>query len=289
MSSEPSVLVIGTLGQRQAAAINNVLSKISVKKPLYSNTWNSWSDAIGLGLAGAMYDSYIMSDDLLEGEDESLHLVIQKCLITWLIANMDAMESEWALSYLTTYDDKGIKKIEYKPSLLWTKMRDYHTSQSTHKRMTLHDALDNLKQGMSKDLLRHIDEWQHRLKALLESCESISEEEKCSRLARSLNPKWHEKAIDYIELGFNQLDTLVAKLKRAYELQGSMNPNYQQSSGHHLQYEEDECPGCDHHLPEDCFKLPQNAHKLKEWEEEKKASGQWHQFSQRGRGRGRGG
>ncbi|KAG0151325.1 hypothetical protein CROQUDRAFT_86747 [Cronartium quercuum f. sp. fusiforme G11] len=70
MSSEPSVLVIGTLGQRQAAAINNILSKISVKKPLDSNTWNSWSDAIGLGLAGAMYDGYIESDDLPEGEDE---------------------------------------------------------------------------------------------------------------------------------------------------------------------------------------------------------------------------
>ncbi|KAG0140643.1 hypothetical protein CROQUDRAFT_689718, partial [Cronartium quercuum f. sp. fusiforme G11] len=143
---------------------------------------------------------------------------------------MDAMESEQALSYLITYDESRIKKIKYKPSLLWTKMRDYHASQSTHKRMMLHNALDNLKQGVGKDLLRNIDEWQHRLKALLELHETISEEEKCSRLARSLNPKWCNKAIDYIELGFNQLDTLVAKLKRACELQGSMNPNHQQLS-----------------------------------------------------------
>ncbi|KAG0146572.1 hypothetical protein CROQUDRAFT_44163 [Cronartium quercuum f. sp. fusiforme G11] len=203
MSSEPSVLVIGTLGQRQAAAINNILSKITIKKPLDSNMWNSWSDMISLGLAGAMYDSYIELDKIPTGEDENLHLVIQKCIVTWMIANMDTTESERALGYLTSYGENGLRRIDYKPALLWTKMREYHASQSTHKRMTLCDALESHKQGLSKDLLKHMDEWQHRLKTLLEARKPITEEEKCSQLARSLNPKWREKAVDYIELGFN--------------------------------------------------------------------------------------
>ncbi|KAG0141747.1 hypothetical protein CROQUDRAFT_29294, partial [Cronartium quercuum f. sp. fusiforme G11] len=222
-SGEPNILVIGTLGQRQAAAINNVLFKINVRNPLNSNSWNSWSNDINLGLASAMYDSYIRSDELPEGEDKNLHLVIQKCLVTWLISNMNQSESDRALNYLTSYSETGEKKIEYKPSLLWTKMREYHASQSTYKCMTLQDTLDNVKQGISKDLLKHIDEWQNKLRALLEAREPISEEEKCSRLARSLNPKWRDKATDYIELGFNDLDTLTAKLKRAYKLQGSIS------------------------------------------------------------------
>ncbi|KAG0138913.1 hypothetical protein CROQUDRAFT_677052 [Cronartium quercuum f. sp. fusiforme G11] len=82
MSAEPNVLVIGTLAQRQAAAINNVLSKIVVKKPLDGDSWNSWSDSVNLGLAGAMYDNCIKTDDLTDGEDESLHRVVQKCLVT---------------------------------------------------------------------------------------------------------------------------------------------------------------------------------------------------------------
>ncbi|KAG0139474.1 hypothetical protein CROQUDRAFT_54674 [Cronartium quercuum f. sp. fusiforme G11] len=285
-SGEPNLIVIGTLGQRQAVAINSVLFKINVRSPLDSNSWNSWSNDISLGLASAMYDSYIRTDELPEGEDENLHLVIQKCLVTWLISNMNQSESDRALNYLTSYSETGEKKIEYKPSLLWTKMREYHASQSTHKRMTLQDTLESAKQGISKDLLKHIDEWQNKLKALLKAREPISEEEKCSRLARSLKPKWREKVTDYIELGFNNLDILIAKLKRAFS---SHLVSYDSPS----RTEEEDHPGCgkanfrqmhctpnrcdrgDHHLPEDCFKLPQNTHKLKEWEEEKKASGQW--------------
>ncbi|KAG0148624.1 hypothetical protein CROQUDRAFT_41111, partial [Cronartium quercuum f. sp. fusiforme G11] len=188
------------------------------------------------------------------------------------------------------------------PALMWHKMRDYHASQSTHKQMSLRDTLDQTRQGMSKDLLKHIDDWQLKLKALLDARETISEEEMCSRLARSLNLKWREKATDYIELGFNKLDTLIAKLKRSYELQTSVNTS-QSTSNIHSQHAEDHefpecdkttyrrmrctpkrCDGGDHHSPEDCFKLPQNSHKLKEWEEEKKATGQWRQFSTRGCG-----
>ncbi|KAG0139045.1 hypothetical protein CROQUDRAFT_102274 [Cronartium quercuum f. sp. fusiforme G11] len=133
MSAEPNVMVVGTLGQRQAAAINNLLPKIPVKKPIDSDTWNSWLDSIELGLSGAMYDNYIKTDELPIGEDGSLHRVIQKCLVTWMIANMSQMESDRALSYLTTYSKTGEKKIDYEPALLWTKMREYHASQSTHK------------------------------------------------------------------------------------------------------------------------------------------------------------
>lgn len=49
------------------------------------------------------------------------------------------------------------------------------------------------------------------------------------------------------------------------------------------------CDGSGHHLPDECFKLPQNAHKLKEWEDEKKSTGRWRNWEGRGRGRGRGG
>lgn len=69
MSSENSVLIIGTLNQRQAASINSILSKIAIKKPLDSNSWSSWSDGVSLGLAGAMFDDHLQSDDLPIGED----------------------------------------------------------------------------------------------------------------------------------------------------------------------------------------------------------------------------
>ncbi|KAG0140101.1 hypothetical protein CROQUDRAFT_13136, partial [Cronartium quercuum f. sp. fusiforme G11] len=179
--------------------------------------------------SGAMYNNYIRTDELPEGEDGSLHCIIQKCLVTWMITNMNQTESDRALSYLTTYSKTGEKKIEHKPAHLWTKMREYHASQSTHKQMTLRDALDNTRQGVNKDLLKHVDDWQFRLKVLLDTQESLSKEEKCSRLAHSLNSRWREKAIDYIELGFNSLDTLIAKLKRAYELQGSVNISHSQN------------------------------------------------------------
>lgn len=48
------------------------------------------------------------------------------------------------------------------------------------------------------------------------------------------------------------------------------------------------CDGGDHHLPEDCFKLPQNAHKLKEWENEKKNSGKWRSYNQQSQRQSRG-
>ncbi|KAG0139476.1 hypothetical protein CROQUDRAFT_13192, partial [Cronartium quercuum f. sp. fusiforme G11] len=170
------------------------------------------------------------------------------------------------------------------PALMWKKMKEYHASQSIHKQMSLRDALEQTRQGISRDLLKHIDDWQLRLKTLLEARETMTEEEMCSRLARSLNSKWREKATDYIELGFNQLDTLIAKLKRAYELQSSINSNQILLNSYLHPNEEHEYPECDkstyrrmrctlkrcdggdHHSPEDCFKLPQNSHKLKEWE-----------------------
>ncbi|KAG0140070.1 hypothetical protein CROQUDRAFT_53833 [Cronartium quercuum f. sp. fusiforme G11] len=253
-----------------------------------------------------MYDEYLNSDAIPDGEDESLHKVIQKCLVTWLISNMNQTELDRALGYITSHAETGEQLINYKPAYLWQKMREYHASQSTHKRMTLWDAIDQSKQGLSKDLLRHIDNWQLKLKALLEAREVMTEEEKCSRLAQSLNPKWREKATDYIELGFNNLDTLIAKLKRAYKLQSSLNISQSSSSSHSHITNGYECPVCDrtnfrqmrctphrcdggdHHRPEDCFKLPQNLHKLKEWEEEKKATGQWCEYSPCGHGQGRG-
>ncbi|KAG0147299.1 hypothetical protein CROQUDRAFT_43028, partial [Cronartium quercuum f. sp. fusiforme G11] len=216
----------------------------------------------------------------------------EKCLVTWMISNMNQTESDRELAYFTSYTESGKKIINYKPALIWDKMRDYHTSQSTHKWMSLRDMLDQTRQGVSRDLLKHIDDWQQKLKALLEARETISEEEMCSRLARSLNSKWRQKATNYMELGFNKLDTLITKLKRAYELQMSVNTSQIMSNNHSHCIKEHKCPECnkmthrhmrctpkhcdggDHHSLEDCFKLPQNCHKLKEWEEEKKATSQ---------------
>lgn len=62
--------------------------------------------------------------------------------------------------------------------------------------MALRDSLDLSKQGQNRGLLKHIDEWQLKLKDLLEAQETIVDEEKCSQLARSLNSKWREKATD---------------------------------------------------------------------------------------------
>lgn len=139
---DDNTLVIGTVGQRQAAAINNILAKIIVKKPLDGNSWNTWSDGINLGLAGAEFDGYLKSDAVPAGEDAALHIIIQKCLVTWLIANMNQTESDRAISFLTVFDDKGEKSISYKPADMWKKMKEYHASQSTQKRMILRDALD---------------------------------------------------------------------------------------------------------------------------------------------------
>lgn len=225
MTSENNVLIIGTLNQRQAAAINAILSKINIKKPLDSNNWSSWTDGISLGLAGAMFDDYLLSDDLPGGEDQNLHRVIKKCIVTWILSNMNQTESDRALGFITTFDSQGQKMIDYKPALVWKKMREYHASQSIYKRMALRDSLDQLKQGQSRDLLKHIDEWQLKLKNLLEAQETMMEEEKCSRLARSLNPKWREKATDYMDLGFNTVDVLIPKLKQAYELLHTINSN----------------------------------------------------------------
>lgn len=157
MTSENNVLIIGTLNQRQAAAINAILSKINIKKPLDSNNWSSWTDGISLGLAGAMFDDYLLSDDLPGGEDQNLHRVIKKCIVTWLLSNMNQTESDRALGFITTFDSQGQKMIDYKPALVWKKMREYHASQSIYKRMALRDSLDQLKQGQSRDLLKHID------------------------------------------------------------------------------------------------------------------------------------
>ncbi|KAG0139179.1 hypothetical protein CROQUDRAFT_102016 [Cronartium quercuum f. sp. fusiforme G11] len=119
MSNKAATLIIGSLSQRQAAAINNFLSKITVKKPLDGSSWNSWSNSIMLSLAGVMYDQYLLSDKLPDGEDEALNNVIQKCLVTWLISNMNQTESDRALTYITSYNESGEKHIAYKPTLLW--------------------------------------------------------------------------------------------------------------------------------------------------------------------------
>ncbi|KAG0141959.1 hypothetical protein CROQUDRAFT_683567 [Cronartium quercuum f. sp. fusiforme G11] len=137
MLMEPNLLVISTLAQRQAAAVNKILSKVTIKKPLDGDSWNTWSDSMDLGLASTMYNSYIITDDLPEGEDKGLHRVVQKCLVTWLISNMNQTESNRALVYLVTYREMGEKLIDYKPALLWSRMCEYHASQSTHKQMSL--------------------------------------------------------------------------------------------------------------------------------------------------------
>lgn len=297
---DKTTLVIGTLGQQQASAINAILAKITVRKPLDSNSWVTLLDGIQLGLAGAKIDGYLKSDTLPTGEDAGLHKIVLKCLVTWLVANMNQVEADRAIGFLiTTYNEASEKEIDYKPSTLWKKMREYHASQLVQKRMMLCDVLDDTKQGHSRDLLKHIDEWSLCLKNLLEAQETMSDEEQCSRLARSLNPKWREKATDFLDQGHNKLESLTTKLKRAYKIQSSINSTQSSGHSHSHQVEEDNyaecdrsdyrkmrctprrCDGGDHHLPEDCFKLPENAHKLKAWEDEKKSAGQWRSYSQR--------
>lgn len=304
-------IVVGTIKQRQAAAINNILSKISVKKPLDNLNWYQWSDGVRMGLAGAMFDGYLKSDSVPNREDSNLHSVIQICIVTWLTANMTQAESDRALSYITTYSSiTREKEIDYKPVYLWEKMKGYHASQSIEKRKTLRDNLDETKQGISKDLLKHIDEWSLKLKNLLDAQEPMTPEEQAGRLARSLNQRWREKATDYIGSGYTNLDSLIQKLKVTYELRDSINnpqsssqnnSNRTEETCHHHQCDKTsyrrmrctprKCDGGEHHLTKDCFKLPQNAHKLREWEDEKKNSGKWRGYNQQGqiRGRGRGG
>lgn len=174
--------------------------------------------------------------------------------------------------------------------------------------MMLRDSLDDSKQGPSKDLLKHIDDWCLKLKSLLDAQEPMTVEEQAGRLARSLNPRWREKATDYIGNGFNSLDSLITKLKTSYELRDSINnlsssnnqSNRVEECDHHHHHDCSKsnyrrmrctprrCDGADHHQPEDYFKLPENAHKLREWEEEKKSSGKWRNTSSGGRGRGNG-
>lgn len=280
---DQAFLTVGTLKQRQASEINNILSKISVKKPLDKTNWYQWSDGVRMGLAGAMFDDYLKTDAVPSGEDANLHYVIQTCIVTWLTANMAQAESDRALSYITTYSaTTREKEIEYKPAYLWEKMKGYHASKSIEKRMTLRDILDETKQSISKDLLKHIDKWCLKLKNLLDAQEPMTPEEQAGRLARLLNPRWREKATNYIGAGYTQLDSLVQKLKLTYELRDSINNSQLSSQGHSNQTEDvchhhqcdktyyrrmrctpRKCDGGDHHLPEDCFKLPQNAHKLK--------------------------
>lgn len=175
---DQAFLVVGTLKQRQAAAINNILSKITVKKPLDNLNWNQWSDGVKMGFAGAMFDGYLKSDSVPNGEDPNLHSVIQTCIVTWLTANMTQAESNRALSYITTYSTTTREKeIDCKPAYLWEKMKGYHASQSIEKRMTLRDTLDDTKQSISKDLLKHIDEWCLKLKNLLDAQEPMTPEE----------------------------------------------------------------------------------------------------------------
>lgn len=285
-------IIIGTLSQRQAASINHILSKIPVKGQLSQYNWYQWADGIRLGLASAMFDGYLDSDEVPEGENAALHTIICRCVVTWLTSNMDQTESDRALSYITSYSAHREKIIDYKPAFMWEKLRGYHASQSIEKRMMLRDALDDAKQGPSKDLLKHIDEWCLKLKNLLDAQEPMTVEEQAGRLARSLNPRWRERATDYIGNGFNTLDSLIVKLKLSYELRDSINnqsssnsqSNRVEECHHHdcnkssyrrMRCTPRRCDGSGHHQPEDCFKLPENAHKLREWEEEKKSSGKW--------------
>lgn len=85
------------------------------------------------------------------------------------------------------------------------------------------------------DLLKHIDKWKLNLKNLLEDPETMTVEDKCSRLARSLNSKWREKATNYMDLGFKAIDVLIQKLKQAHELQSPTN-NDQLGSSHSLSH-----------------------------------------------------
>lgn len=255
-----------------------------------------------------MFNSYLDSDELPEGENASLHVIIRRCIVTWLSSNMEQPESDRALGYITTYSIHREKIIDYKPAIMWEKMRGYHASQSIEKRMILRDSLDDTRQGPSKDLLKHVDEWTSKLKNLLDAQEPMTVEEQASRLARSLNPRWREKATDYIGNGANSLDSLITKLKTSYKLRDSINNQTSSNAqsdrmgecDHHHHHDcskssyrrmrctPKRCDGGDHHQPKDCFKLPENAHKLKEWEDEKKSSGQWRNTAPGGRGRGSG-
>lgn len=256
-----------------------------------------------------MFDGYLDLDEVPDGENPALHSIICRCVVTWLASNMEQTESDRALNYITTYSPHREKIIDYKPASMWEKMRSYHASQSIEKRMMLRDSLDDSKQSPSKDLLKHIDEWCLKLKSLLDAQEPMTVEEQAGRLARSLNPRWRERATDYIGNGFNTLETLISKLKMSYELRDSINSqstsNPQSSRSeecdhrhHHdcsktnyrrMRCTPRRCDGGDHHQPEECFKLPENSHKLKEWEDEKKSSGKWRNTTSRGRGGGRNG
>lgn len=180
MANTETSITMGTVSQRQAAAINSVLSKIAVREPLDSNSWSRCLNTVSLGLAGAEFENYLNTNKLPIGEDPGLHKVIQKCLVTWMITTMSQTESERAIGYITTYSEDRENIMDYKPSVMWKNLKEYHASKSVQKRMILCDILDNTKQGPHKDLLRHIDEWQSKLKSLLEAQEIISDEQHCS-------------------------------------------------------------------------------------------------------------
>lgn len=298
----------GTPAQRQAAHVTNILHKTPIKPTLSSSNYAAWSDSVRFGLLAAPYDDFLDSDERNEEDsvDERMHTATKKCIFNWLLSNMETSQSTRFISMISKFEN-GVKTTPFAPALLWRTVRDHFISNSESVKLLLRSEITNYRQGQSRDLMDHIEEFRSKVNAYLGANGMMDEEEQARQLVMSLNQEWSEKGCFFLDMGHITFSKLKTELKKSYQtkkmtsgktaMTSRSSENTDASLGRRIgrwqTCNQNKCLGQDHptkpHHPDNCYHNPNNTGKMDEWKRSKQQAGEWIEHprgSSRGRGRG---
>lgn len=171
----------------------------------------------------------------------------------------------------------------------------------------LRSKITNLRQGPTRDLIEHIENFRSKVDAYLGVNGSMDEDEQARQLVTSLNQEWSEKGCFFLDLGHVTFTRIETELKKSYQTKKTISGQNNHSSrmidntdanmgrrlGRWQTCNRNKCLGQDHptkpHHHNECYHNPNNAGKMEDWKKAKQQAGEWIEYprgSSRGRGRG---
>lgn len=187
-TSTPLPLALGNPKQQLAALVSQSLKGITPQDAVTVSNYASWSSEIQNGLASLFFDHYLTSNKAESGNNaatKATNEVIRRCLVSWLLWQMDVDNCLRFEPSVTKYLSNG--PISHPmPARLWKALDTYYASRTEETKMILNSRLSNLKEG-PLDLKTHLIKFHEAVHAFRLASGVITEDDLGRKLLMSMN------------------------------------------------------------------------------------------------------
>lgn len=283
----PSVLPalgFGSYKQQLASHVTQSLSRVGPHVLLSNSNYHTWSSEVRNGLSSLFYEEYLTTDKeepTVDTRTLETNTVIRRCLVAWLLRQMDPQNRLLFEPTITEYTSTGPSTLDL-PARLWQAVDSHYASCTEETKMILNKALSDVKQGPSEPILDHIGKFQNALNLFRLASGHIDEDELGRKLLMSINNDSFDDARDIANRGIIKYQDVLSELRRRVMTDEMLGIKAKKStvveanavSRKKAKCTAKRCVGVKHSASE-CFRKPGNEHLMQEWVAERQKLGLW--------------